>query len=230
MGRFRSSRRRAASKAAGAAAVAIVVAVAALGYAVYAGPTTSGKVSLMSSTISSQSGQIGSLEATVGTLHSNVTSLQGELAGADGQLASLQGKLAAVSLELNTTESTDSATIQRLSAEVQSLNATIQALEAQFVTHTGPALFQEEGSTCSSTCDSGSANVTLPSEARQGDMLVITIVSDDLTNLVVRDSLGTMLSLAVSSTTSPDCTTNSGSCQADIYWGSFPSQAPTRSR
>ena len=54
-------------------------------------------------------------------------------------------------------------------------------------------------------------------------MLVVTVVSDDLTNLVVTDSLGTRISLAVSATTSPTCTSNTGTCQADIYWGLLPS-------
>lgn len=230
MRRFRSRGRKATSQAAAAASVAVVMALAALGYGLYTGSTSGSEASSMRSTISAQAGQIAALQ-------SGVSSLQSTLAGANGQLnstrstleanvTSLEGRLAALGQELNSTESADSATIQRLSAEVQGLNETLQSLEGQFVTHTGPSLFQESGTTCSSPCSSESADVTLSSDVREGDMLVVTVVSDDLTHLVVEDSLGTMLTLAVSSTTSPACSSNSGSCQADIYWGIFPSTGP----
>jgi hypothetical protein len=56
-------------------------------------------------------------------------------------------------------------------------------------------------------------------------MLVVTVVSDDLTTLVVSDSVGTAIRLAVSST-STSCATNTGTCQADIYWGMLTSSGP----
>jgi hypothetical protein len=52
-------------------------------------------------------------------------------------------------------------------------------------------------------------------------MLAITVVSDDLTTLNVSDSLGTFIQLGVRST-STSCDSNTGTCQADIYWGMLP--------
>lgn len=184
--------------------------------------------------------QLNSTQASVTSLRANVTSLQEKLASVGSQLnstqatvaslrgnvTSLQDKLVAVSGQLNATRSADSAAILRLQAEVQSLNATIQALTGQLAALTGPALLQQVQSTCSYVCTQGSTNSTFSSNVRQGNMLVITIVSDDLTNLIVTDSLGTRISLAVSATTSPDCTSNTGTCQADIYWGLLPASGP----
>jgi len=181
--------------------------------------------------------KLNSTETTVASLKGNVTSLQDKLVSVGSQLSStqalvaslranvtsLQEKLVAVSGQLNATQLADSSAITQLQAEVQSLNATIQALTNQLAALTLPALLEQAESTCSYVCTQGSTNATFPADVRQGNMLVITVVSDDLTNLIVTDSLGTRISLAVSATTSPACTSNTGTCQADIYWGLLPS-------
>jgi len=198
--------------------------------------TLQSTVGSMSASLSAQGQQIGILQASVGSLRSNLTSLQGKLAFVSGQLnttqatvgslrnnvTSLQNRLTLVTNQLNATEAADSAALLALSAEVRSLNATIQTLTTQLAALKAPALVQKSESTCSYVCPSGLANATFTTNVRGGDMLVITVVSDDLTNLIVSDSLRTRISLAVSATTSPSCISNTGTCQADIYWGLFP--------
>jgi len=236
----RTGKRRAAASSAAAIAVAILMGAAALGYGFYASATTGGEISSLSSSLSSQGAEIRVLNSTVGSLQANVTSLKDKLVSVGTQLSSaqalvvslranvtsLQEKLVAVSGQLNATQLADSSAITQLQAEVQSLNATIQAVTGQLAALTAPAPVQQAESTCSYVCTQGSTNATFPSDIRQGNMLVITIVSDDLTNLIVTDSLGTRISLAVSATTSPTCTSNTGTCQADIYWGLLPSTGP----
>jgi len=97
---------------------------------------------------------------------------------------------------------------------------------SQLAASSGPDLLEESASTCSYPCGAGATEANLTLDAREGDMVVVTVVSDDLTNLVVTDSLGTRISLAVSATSGPDCFSNTGTCQADIYWGLLPSSAP----
>jgi hypothetical protein len=82
-------------------------------------------------------------------------------------------------------------------------------------------LVQLSESTCSYVCGTGSTATAFPSNVRSGDMLAITVVSDDLTTLNVSDSLGTFMQLGVKST-STSCESNTGTCQADIYWGMLP--------
>lgn len=86
-------------------------------------------------------------------------------------------------------------------------------------------LVQKSESTCSYVCSSGQTAASFSHSVRRGDMLVVTVVSDDLTTLVVSDSFGTAIRLAVSST-STSCATNTGTCQADIYWGMLTSSGP----
>jgi len=82
-------------------------------------------------------------------------------------------------------------------------------------------LVRQAESTCSYVCASGSTTTVFPSSVRSGDVLAVTVVSDDLTTLNVSDSLGTLMQLGVRST-STSCDSNTGTCQADIYWGMLP--------
>ncbi|MDA4122659.1 MAG: hypothetical protein OK456_05695 [Thaumarchaeota archaeon] len=97
--------------------------------------------------------------------------------------------------------------------------ATGNAFTIQASSSGGPALVQQTANTCSSPCSGSQTTAAFPSAVMSGDMLVVTVVSDDLTNLQVSDSLGTTFQLAVSATEATGCTSNSGSCQADVYWG-----------
>jgi len=242
-----AGRRRAASSTAAAVVVAFLIAAAALGYGLYSSASTSGGMSTMSSSLNAQSTRIDTMGSSlssqsteIGALQADITSLQSKLVGVGSQLnstqalvaslrgnvTSLQEKLVALSGQLNATEAADSAALSQLGEEVIGLNATLQQLIAQSGAPGLPALVQQAESTCSYICASGSAQAMFSGYVRSGDMLVVTVVSDDLTNLVVTDSMGTRITLAVSATTSPDCISNTGTCQADIYWGLLPSSGP----
>lgn len=86
----------------------------------------------------------------------------------------------------------------------------------------GASLVQQAASTCSYVCGTGSAEMTFNSSVRQGDLLAVSVVSDDLSTLNVSDSLGTFIQLGVRSA-STSCDSNTGTCQADIFWGMLPS-------
>ena len=51
-----------------------------------------------------------------------------------------------------------------------------------------------------------------------GDLLVVSVVSDDLTNLTVVQPDGLTL-VQIAATTSLDCRSGTGLCQARVYWG-----------
>jgi len=82
-------------------------------------------------------------------------------------------------------------------------------------------LVQLAESTCSYVCGNGSVVAKFPSSVTGGNMLALTVISDDLTLLSVSDSLGTAIQLGASST-STACDSNTRTCQADLYWGMFP--------
>ncbi len=186
----------------------------------------SGNVTSLQEKLAAVSGQLNATQSTVSSLGSQLNSAEATVASLTGNVTSLQEKLAALGRQLNATEAADSAAIAQLRAEVVSLNATIQQLTALTGGLGSPALAQQAESTCSYVCATGSTQAMFSGYVRSGDMLVVTVVSDDLTNLVVTDSMGTKISLAVSATTSPDCISNTGTCQADIYWGLLPSSGP----
>lgn len=95
-----------------------------------------------------------------------------------------------------------------------------QSLTAVYncATTSGISLVQAAGATCSYVCSSGAATATFMSSVTAGHMLLVSVVSDDLTTLHASDTLGTSLMLA-SSATSTSCISPSNSCQADLYWG-----------
>lgn len=82
-------------------------------------------------------------------------------------------------------------------------------------------LVQLTESTCSYVCGNGSATTKFPNIVHGGDMLGLTIISDDLTPLNVSDSLGTVMQLGARSA-STSCDSNTRTCQADLYWGILP--------
>jgi len=79
-------------------------------------------------------------------------------------------------------------------------------------------LVQLADSTCSYVCGNGSTVTEFPSRVSSGDLLALTVISDDLTPLNVSDSLGTFLQLGAKSA-STACDSNTRTCQADLYWG-----------
>ncbi len=234
-----TNRNTSATTAAGIA-LAVVLGAVALGYGFLSNMTTEAEISSMSASLSAQGVRVSSMSASlisqgmqVSSMSASLSSQGEEIGGVQSSTAllqanitNLQAELNSLSAQLSSERASDSAALQRLSAEVQSLNATIQTLSSELSALTEPVLLQESQSTCSYVCSGGSANVTFSSDVRGGDMLVVTVVSDDLTNLVVTDSLGTRISLAVSATASPLCTSNTGTCQADIYWGPVRSAGP----
>jgi hypothetical protein len=82
-------------------------------------------------------------------------------------------------------------------------------------------LVQLAESTCSYVCGNGSTVAEFPSSVSGGDMLALTVISDDLTPLNVSDSLGTLIQLGARSA-STSCDSNTRTCQADLYWGMLP--------
>jgi len=184
------------------------------------------KLSAASGQLNATAADIASLQGKLIAVGDQLNSTQAVVTSLRGNVTSLQEELAAVTAQLDATGAADSAALAQLQQEVLGLNATIQQLIAQSGPPGLPALVQQAESTCSYVCASGSAQAMFSGYVRSGDMLVVTVVSDDLTNLVVTDSMGTRITLAVSATTSPDCISNTGTCQADIYWGLLPSSGP----
>jgi hypothetical protein len=104
---------------------------------------------------------------------------------------------------------------------VQFDNSTYDAVVAVFPQDKSmidPTIYQKPETTCSSPCNSSVATVTFGSSVTYGDMLVVTVVSDDLTTLSVSDTLSTSFAIQVDEQYS-SCDSNSGKCQALIYSG-----------
>jgi len=173
------------------------------------------------STITTMQGSAASAQVTMTGLQSSLAAAQGTITVLQSSIAYLQAQLTSVSSRLNSTQASDQVELQQLSAEVQSLESTVQILinevAALTTTSASPSLVTEAASTCSHVCSGEQTITPFSTSLKAGDLLVVSIVEDDLPTLVVTDSLGTTLHLAVRSSTS--CGSPSGYCQADIYWG-----------
>lgn len=100
-------------------------------------------------------------------------------------------------------------------------NAIYSAVAALFPANQNridPSFYQWAESTCSSSCSSHSASVSIY-PVQSFYMLIVTVVSDDTTSLTVSDNRGTVWNTAVQTYETSGCDSSSGSCQADIFWG-----------
>lgn len=176
---------------------------------------------------------------TVDSVDQNGSAISGYfvvLYGANGSEMSTGTTPAAFSV---TSNSTYSLQVQRYGAcafsrwssgvteDTISFKVTTYALHLTAIYDCGAAALPNVGlvqlaeSTCSYVCGNGSTVTKFPNGVKGGDMLALTVISDDLTPLNVSDSLGTVIQLGARSA-STACDSNTRTCQADLYWGMLP--------
>jgi hypothetical protein len=176
---------------------------------------------------------------TVDSVDQNGSAISGYfvvLYGANGSEISTGETPAAFSVDPNSTygfqvERYGACTFSRWSSGVTDdtleFNVTTYALHLTAIYDCGAAALPSVGlvqfaeSTCSYVCGNGSTITEFPYSVSAGDMVALTIISDDLTPLNVSDSLGTLIQLGARSA-STACDSNTRTCQADLYWGMFP--------
>ena len=180
--------------------------------------TESSVVVRLQSQLQAADSNISALASLVNRLrlaeNATVTNLQAELASAKENYSNVSSEAAMLSTQ-----------VSQLQSEVLQLESEITELQSE-ITHSGgegPALIQESGSTCSYFCG-GSTTATFIQPVKSGDMLVLTVVVDNLTALEITDTLNTTIKQAVSTTNLPPTCGEDffpPYCRAIIYWGIF---------